>query len=141
MARGIMNKHRNIIFVILLVLISLAGVGWLYQLCSVKIKSAKIDSQLHEWIPEGTPVASARQIMEQRQFTCSVVSFDNIRAITNNPDAVQWTQNFILENRKTEAVTNISVLNCYDQRNRCSAGWLAINNRMLGLMWWTVSGK
>jgi hypothetical protein len=140
-AHDTMNKHRNIIFAILLVLLLLAGIGWQYELHSMKIRGVEFGSQLREWIPEATPLASAQQILEQHRFICSVVSYDNIRAITNNPDAVQWTQNFILENRKTEAVTNISVLNCHDKQKRYSAGWVAINNRTLGLMWWTVTGK
>jgi hypothetical protein len=69
-----------------------------------------------------------------------------MQAITNDPDAIQWTKDFILRNGKTEAVTNISVLNCdwtdiNDKRNRCKAAWVAINNKTLALMWWTVSGK
>jgi hypothetical protein len=102
----------------------------------------RINRQIQQWIPEGTSLASARQILEQHQFTCSVVSYDNIEAITNNPDAVKWATLFA----KTEAVTNISLLNgdWTDKNNitnRCKAGWIIINNKTVGLMWWTVSGK
>ena len=67
-----------------------------------------------------------------------------MEAITNDPDAIQWTKEFILKNQKTEAVTNISVLksdwtDSKDKRSQCKAGWVVINDKTMGLMWWTVS--
>jgi hypothetical protein len=104
----------------------------------------KASKQIQQWIPTGTSLASARQIVEQHGFTCSTISYDSMKAITNDPDAIQWTKEFILKHQKTEVVTNISVLKSVwtdskNQRSQCSAGWVVINDKTMGLMWWTVS--
>ena len=103
----------------------------------------KASKQIQQWIPTGASLASARQIVEQHGFTCSIISYDSIEAITNDPDAIQWTKEFILKNQKTEAVTNISVLksdwtDSKNQQSRCKAGWVVINDKTQALMWWTV---
>lgn len=35
---------------------------------------AQAASQIQSWVPVGTPLADARRIMEQHQFTCSVTT-------------------------------------------------------------------
>src|ERR1039458_1024591 len=102
--------------------------------------SQKASKQIQQWIPPETSLASARQIVEQHGFTCSIVSYDSIGAITNDPDAIQWTKEFMLRNGKTEAVTNISVLNCDwadsgNKESRCKAAWVVINDKAMALMW------
>ena len=103
----------------------------------------KASKQIQQWIPAGTPLASARQIVEQHGFAYSIISYDSMEAITNDPDAIQWAREFRLSH-KTEAVTNISVLKSdwtddKDKRSQCKAGWVVINDKTMGLMWWTVS--
>src|SRR5262249_10015680 len=40
--------------------------------------SAKFGSQIRQWVPIGTPVADARQIMEYRAFECHLIAASNI---------------------------------------------------------------
>jgi len=93
--------------------------------------------ELHQWIPADTSLASARQIMEQHQYACSVVSYDTLNSITNNSNAVQWTKDFI-QNHASEVVTNISVLDC-DIPNDRHAQWLMINGKTYQLLQWSVA--
>jgi hypothetical protein len=95
--------------------------------------------ELHQWIPANTSLAAARQIMEQHQYACSVASYDSLNGITNNPDAVQWTKEFI-RNHGSEAVTNISVLDC-DVPNERHAQWLLVNGKTYQLLQWGVTAK
>jgi len=107
--------------------------------------SIKMGGELHEWIPVGTTLQAARQIMEQHQYVCAVESYDDVKAITNKMsaydlDAVQWTQVY-MQDSKNEAVTNISVLVCdwtdtKDRYNHRNAGWLIINNKTYQLLTW-----
>jgi hypothetical protein len=71
----------------------------------------KMSRQIQQWVPVETSLASARQIMERHQFTCSVDSYDNLKTMTNDPEAFIWTTG-IIRDGKFEAVTNITNLNC-----------------------------
>ena len=108
--------------------------------CS-KSPAKKMAKELPQWIPTGTSLVAARQIMEQHQYVCSVVSYDNVGAINNKPhldaadlDAVQWTQVYMQRSGESEPATNISILRCdwtdsNDKYNHRHASWLMINNK------------
>ena len=115
--------------------------------CS-KSPAEKMADELPQWIPSGTSYEVARQTMERHQYVCSVVSYDNVSAITNKPhpdaaalDAVQWMQVYMQKSGESESVTNISILRCdwtdstnkYNHRN---AAWLLINNKSYELLEW-----
>lgn len=90
--------------------------------------------EIHRWIPAGASLASAQQIMEQHQYVCSTVSYDNVDSITNNPCAVEWTKDFV-RSHASKAVTNITVLDC-DKPNDRHTQLLVINGKMYQLLRW-----
>jgi hypothetical protein len=112
--------------------------------CS-KSPAAKMGDDLRQWIPTGTSLQAARQIMEQHQYVCVVESYDNVKSITNklsadDLNAVQQTQ-FYMQDPRNETVTNISILRCdwtdsKDRYNHRNAGWLMINNKTYQLLDW-----
>jgi hypothetical protein len=78
-------------------------------------QTTRMSRQIREWVPVGTSLVSARQILEQHQFTCSVDSYTNLEAMMREPLAIQWKPLWTagsFKNGKIEAVTNISILHC-----------------------------
>lgn len=66
-----------------------------------------------EWfgIPAGISLASARQIMEQHQFACTVGSYDSKVAMPPGSDAIRWDTG-IIRDGKPAALTNLTLLTC-----------------------------
>jgi hypothetical protein len=85
----------------------------------------RLSRQIQEWVPVGTPLASAQQILEQHQFSCSVVSYTNKEAmIHDHQDYFPFTTG-IIRDGKFQAVTNVSNLSF---KNHDSDGTLTIVN-------------
>jgi hypothetical protein len=82
-----------------------------------ELQTRKLSEQISQLVPDGTPLASARQIMEQHQFTCSVVSYEKQSQTTNSADAILWTT-FVVRDGLRQAVTNITHLECKASRRR-----------------------
>ena len=78
--------------------------------------SEDLNQQILEWVPAGTPLSSARQILEQHQFTCTVVSYTNMEAmVRDHQDAFPFTTG-VLRDGKIQAVTNVSILHFKSQK-------------------------
>ena len=75
--------------------------------------------QIEEWVPPGTSLALARQIMEQHQFACTVVSYDSKAAMPPGADTLRWDTG-IIRDGKPESVTNLTLLIC--RRNETNGG-------------------
>lgn len=102
------------------------------------------NKRIEQWIPPGTTLAAARQIMEQHHFSCSVESYNSYETMgakTNEADAIRWKTG-IFENGKTDSVTNMSYLICWwtnsDNVGWCQAKLTVINGKTLG-SWTTVT--
>jgi hypothetical protein len=73
----------------------------------------QMSEQLQQWIPKGTPVAAARQIMEQHQFACTIGSYDSRAAMPSGSDPKWWDDgSYITSGGKTLSVTNVTILTC-----------------------------
>jgi hypothetical protein len=81
--------------------------------CS-KSTSAGSERQIRQWVPVGTSLASARQILEQHEFACTVDSYTSLAMMQDDLDRVRWKAGIIREGR-FEAVTNISHVNFKNQ--------------------------
>ena len=92
-------------------------------------QSRRLSEQISQMVPDGTSLASARQIMEQRKFACSVVSYDKVEQITNSADAILWTT-FVVRDGLRQAVTNISHLEC--KSSRCQVTFTLLNGATTG---------
>ena len=100
--------------------------------------------ELIQWIPAGSSLAAVRQIMEQHQFVCSIVSYDDLNAMSNNPTAFWWTKSFIQNSGRSEPVINITTLNCELVESKKiwrHAEWVMINNKTYLLLEETGSSK
>lgn len=85
----------------------------------------RLSRQIQEWVPVGTPLASAQQILEQHQFSCSVDSYTNNEAmLRDHQDYFPFTSG-IIRDGKFQAVTNVSILHF---KNQNSDGTLTIVN-------------
>jgi len=89
----------------------------------------KMSRQIHQWVPDGTPLAAARRTMEQQQFACSVVSFDNAEQMSNSPDAVLW-KTIVVRDGQHFKVTNVSHLEC--RSPQCSITFRVVNGQTAG---------
>ena len=76
-----------------------------------EVPATHMSQRIQQWVPNETTMESARQIMEQHQFACSVQSHTNMAAMTQDTAAYLW-QTGIKRNGKSEAVTNMCLLNC-----------------------------
>ena len=75
--------------------------------------ATRMSQQLQQWVPKGTPVSTARQLMEQHQFVCTVGSYDSRAAMPPGSDQGWWAVgSFITSDGKTVPVTNITILTC-----------------------------
>jgi len=84
--------------------------------------------QVLKWVPWGTSLESARQIMEQHEFTCSVVTYDGPEQMTNTAqaDAVLWNT-VEITNGVTYRVTNVAHLKCV--KTNCTVIFALANGR------------
>lgn len=111
---------KLLVFVLLVVLLG----------CSrPKSHAQKMDEQILQWVPFGTCLAEARQVMEQHQFTCSVVSYDNAQQMTNSADALRW-KTIVARNRQHFAVSNVTHLEC--KRPHLSITFSVVNGETAG---------
>jgi hypothetical protein len=92
-------------------------------------RAARMGRQIQQWVPDGTPLAAARQIMEQHQFTCSVVSFTNAEQMSNSPDAVLWNT-IVTRDGQHYKVTNVSHLDC--KTPQCEITFSVVNGETTG---------
>ncbi len=92
-------------------------------------RAQEMGEQIRQWVPDGTPLVSARRIMERHQFACSVASFSNAGQMSNSPDAVLW-KTIVTRHGQQFAVTNISYLQC--QRPWCHVTFWIINGEVSG---------
>jgi hypothetical protein len=92
-------------------------------------RAQKMGEQISQWVPVGTPLAAAQRIMEEHQFTCSVVSYANAEQMSNSPDAVLW-KTIVTRDRQHFAVTNISHLEC--KSPQCSITFTVVNGEVSG---------
>jgi hypothetical protein len=75
--------------------------------------ASQMSQQIQQWIPKGTRVAAAQQIMEQHQFVCTVGSYDSRAAMPSGSDPKWWdVGSYITSGGKTLPVTNVTLLNC-----------------------------
>ena len=73
--------------------------------------ATQMSHQIQEWVPAGTALASARQIMEQHQFACTVGSYDSKAAMPPGSDTIRWDTG-VLKDGRYAALTNLSLLTC-----------------------------
>lgn len=75
--------------------------------------AAQMCQQIEQWVPKGTPIAKARQTMEQHQFVCVVASYDSKAAMPSGSDPLWWDiGSFITSAGRTVRVTNVTLLTC-----------------------------
>ena len=67
--------------------------------------------QLLRWVPLGTYLSLARQTMEQRQFACSVVSYDKPEQMAGDPEAHLFG-GLVSKDDADQIVTNVTYLVC-----------------------------
>ena len=89
--------------------------------------SQKLGEQIQKWVPFGTSLEEAQKTMEQHQFTCSVVSYENAAQMSNSPDAVAW-KTTVVRNNQSFKVTNVSHLVC--EKLRCSFTFSVVNGQI-----------
>src|SRR5215469_553879 len=70
-----------------------------------------MNKQIQDWIPMGTPLAEARQIMEQHHFVCTVTSYDSREAMPPGSDTSRWDTPIIVDGKPLVA-TNLTFLHC-----------------------------
>jgi hypothetical protein len=98
--------------------------------------ATRMSQQIQKWIPVGTSLTSAEQILEQHHFTCVVDSYDRRAAMPPGSDTLRWDTG-IVRNGISAAVTNISILKCEwtdtsDNSRRYRARLTAINGEIEG---------
>jgi hypothetical protein len=86
--------------------------------------------QIIELLPFGTPLALARQAMEQRQFNCSIVSYTNAAQARNQAEWNLWNTP-VVKGGQRFAVTNVSVLRC--TRTNCVVTFTVVNGETSGV--------
>jgi hypothetical protein len=75
--------------------------------------ASQMSQQIQHWVPKGTSVAAARQILEQHQFVCTVGSYDSRAAMPPGSDPLWWdVGSFVGRDGKTMPVTNVTILTC-----------------------------
>jgi len=81
-------------------------------------------SQIKQWMPDGSSLASARQVMEQHQYSCSVTCFDSREKMPAvlGADKSLWDHG-VLKNNKVETATNISLLTCRSIQTNSDGVW------------------
>jgi hypothetical protein len=100
--------------------------------------ASQMSQQIQQWVPKGTSVTAARQIMQQHQFVCTVGSYDSRVAMPTGSDPVWWdVGSFIGRDGKTMPVTNVTILTCkLDSTNEAYDVTLsAVNSEMDGRLY------
>lgn len=84
-----------------------------------ELASSRLSHEIQQWIPDGTPLASAQKILDQHQFTCSVTSYTNKQGMfqggRQDLDAILWDTPLWV-NGKSVPVTNVTHL-AFDKTN------------------------
>jgi hypothetical protein len=76
-------------------------------------QASQMSQQIQHWVPKGTSMSKARQIMEEHQFVCTVGSYDSRAAMPPGSDLLWWdVGSFISSGGKTLRVTNVTILTC-----------------------------
>ena len=63
-----------------ILMLALVGCG------SRESRDKQTAQQIRQWVPQWTSLQTTRQIMEQHQFACSIISYDSVAQMTNSPD-------------------------------------------------------
>ena len=80
---------------------------------SLTNSASQMSHQIQHWIPKGTSVGAARQIMEQHQFVCTVASYDNKAAMPPGSDLHWWNVgSFTTSTGINLPVTNVTIVTC-----------------------------
>ncbi len=92
--------------------------------------------QLKEWVPDRSPLASAKQTMQSHGFTCTVTSFSSLEQMTNRDDAISdgplWKV-ILQRDGVREAVTNLSYLDCKRTNpTPCDVRFILLNGQVEG---------
>jgi hypothetical protein len=90
----------------------------------------KSTEQVLDMVPIGTPSALAQQAMEQRQFTCSLVSYTNAAQARNQAEWNLWNTP-VVRGGRSFAVTNVSVLRC--TKTNCMVTFTLLNDGTSGV--------
>jgi hypothetical protein len=95
-------------------------------------RASQMSRQIQQWVPKGTSVSAARQIMEQHQFVCTVGAYDSRAAMPAGSDPLWWDVGaFISINGKTLPVTNVTILTC--RRTATNSGVWAYDATLTGV--------
>jgi len=89
----------------------------------------QMSHQINQWVPDGTRLVTARQTMEQHEFTCTVTTYGSKSEMPAGSDISWWDNG--------SGATNVSVLKC--RRNDTNAIYeatlTAVNGKMQGGVW------
>ena len=95
-----------------ILLVALIGCSRTQTTTQTTILASQMNQQIQGWVPRGTSVAAARQIMEQHQFVCTVGSYDSRAAMPPGSDPLWWDASSVTRDGKTMPVTNVTILTC-----------------------------
>ena len=112
-----------------ILMLALVGCG------SRESRDKQTAQQIRQWVPQWTSLQTTRQIMEQHQFACSIISYDSVAQMTNSPDKDDreldsvWTR-FHDQKGQPETVTNVTHLEC--KSAKCDIVFMIANDKMIG---------
>ena|ERR1041385_14458 len=92
--------------------------------CSRHAPKPSTGDTILQWVPFKTSTASAQQIMEHHNFTCSVVTYTNADQMSNDADVNLWGTSY-REDGRSLVVTNVSHLEC--ERPHCKIRFTLVN--------------
>jgi hypothetical protein len=73
----------------------------------------KTSAQVLQWVPMGTSLASARQTIEEHQFSCSVSSYDSLEQMKlERPKDIGIWKEEVIRDHVIQAITNVTYLEC-----------------------------
>lgn len=93
-----------------ILLLALVGCGRPAQKTE-KVMLMHTNDLVLKWVPMGSSLGVARQNMEQHQFKCSVVSYNN-PAEMKEPGATNIWKGAVIRNGVSSPVTNVTRLQC-----------------------------
>ncbi|MDR3457570.1 MAG: hypothetical protein P4N60_09000 [Verrucomicrobiae bacterium] len=93
-------------FILLLVLVGCNRSGQ-------EVMLAQTSAQVRQWVPTGASLTTARQTMEQHQFSCTVTSFASLEQMQRvRPKEIGIWQEKVIRDHVIQAVTNVTYLEC-----------------------------
>jgi hypothetical protein len=74
---------------------------------------AQSSEQVRQWVPMGSPLAVARQTMEEHQYKCSVTSFNSVEEMQRVlPNDIGIWKEMVIRDRVIHDITNVTYLEC-----------------------------